>query len=313
MKRGILFAGLIALSLIVCNVSASYAKDDKVNLKLQLKQGQTFDLKVSYQILSTANMMGRKNVTTEQAALGLGMEVEGTDDTGFTTIKSTIKSVLYKLHDDSRQVDFDSVNGTSLTTNDAKMLNALIGQSFKIRLSPVGEINDFTGLSDVRERALSVVPGLSNADKRETGNAALRLTATVNLTDTLENAFRLYPKKPVTLNERWSTDPVETIDWPCLKQAIFKISDRRDGITNIKVYHDYKQNDNENHFNSVEANMKMIVSGKVEGKASLDSATGLIKNYRGSGQLAGKLTVIDANGALQLPVTVDITESVERS
>lgn len=313
MKRIAKFVSLLTISLIVCSISAASAKDNTVNLKLQLKPGQTFELKTNNDTVYTFKVMGRNKTEIDDIKLDYTCSVESIDDKGNATLNATYKSIAYKLNTEENQFDFDSSNGTSLSSPSAKALNGLLGKSFKIVLSPTGEISDLPGLTEIRSQAKKTLSDLYGTEKRDAEDIVTSVAGNLYVTEILENAFRLYPKKPIKADERWSIDPIATMDIPCLKQSFYKISSKGSGLTYLKTFRNYTFNQNESNFTSSEKSGKFVVSGSVSGMTSIDDTSRLIKSYKGSGQLSGKFSIINANYSTELPVTIDITESVERS
>ena len=126
-----------------------------------------------------------------------------------------------------------------------------------------------------------------------------------------EGLFDTCPPGPVAVGERWSTTRTNKL-LPVLETTYFKITDRRDGADNIKVYCDIKPNRANPTVGIAGMTGTLLLSGNVQGYCAVDEANGLITSGSTSGQLSGTCDVTVQGKRGQGQCSVSSTSTIER-
>lgn len=314
MKRTVLLGFLIAFLAGLASAPVPAAEEDqKIDHRLRFQVGQVFNLEITVESTVVVEKRGHDFRSYQSITFGHKMAVESVDDEGTAMVKATFTKAKFKIDDPDLELDYDSTRPSNPLENQdvtARIFSRMIGQSFKAKVTSAGVVESVRDLEQVRNHVM-----MNLADVPEELRAEGELLVLLNLNKEvvaadMEFMFGSYPKKPVAIGERWSSKPLPSGDVPCVEQLFCKITDVNDGLVNVKLYRDYKA-DPDNSLTRLDfADMKFVLNGKAEGTAERDESTGMVKRSRISGKLAGKVTLIAAGGSIEVPVTVEVAETV---
>lgn len=194
------------------SVSELIKTDDKgqrANLKLQPKVG---DL-LRYKMIAKTNS-SEKSVTTNNKEVLTGQEmvyfytqeVIDVSESGYVTYKMKYDSIMIttKLESgDSTQTEVynSNIKDDIHSKIDFVQYNALIGQYFKFRISPKGEIADVYELEKVHE---GIFKALGDTLKPEDKSKIKESMGSDALKSIIQNQFQKFPEQEIYKDSTWS-------------------------------------------------------------------------------------------------------------
>jgi len=271
---------LFALVSLAVLTTQALAGNEKIQLRLHLKEGQKFGLKTVENDHITITLASTVVPISMKSSYGLMFEVTKVDNDGSAALKVTYKTVGISFSGGGINLDYDSANPASKNSPWAGLVAGQVGRTLTMRVSPEGRVSD--------------VQGTSNQGK-----------------EMLEGLFTVYPSAPVALGERWSTTAAETTI-PCIMTHYLKITDRTDGSANVKEYVDIKPNAKAPEMALPGWKAKVSLSGTAQGNTTVDEATGLPVSGSGTGHITGTCDVTEGSKTGRGYLTIDSTMSVDR-
>jgi hypothetical protein len=238
--------------------------------------------------------------------------VSKVDADGTALVKVTYQAVSYSLDSPTDHAKYDSQHLDEHLDPLVEGMSALDDQSFTMRLSSDGRVSDVQGVEQIMQRADTLLAAVKEPIKSR-AQAAVRQNCGPKATqERMEDIFNIYSTAPVAIGERWSRTHVSTMGIPCYFTTYSKITSRKQGVANLKLYTDIRPNSNAPAMNYGDTGVKTLLSGTQEGNLSLDEATGLILRASTTMQLTGKLELTTAGKTQSYPVTVTGASSAER-
>jgi len=275
--------GFLAMLLIFALVGVARAEDEKVSIKLSLKQGQIFKLR-----LTTTNV-GRATVgktvvnNTESAVVGLVFSVESLDEDGTAHLKVTFDRPSYSLSG-TGQTGSDQVSAVV-----GSAFAALHGQSFSMELTPTGVVKSVTGLAGATSAALQTLSGKPQMVQMIASLALKQAFADAAWREAMSGVFSVIPPSPVAIGERWSRQfSVGGEGAAQSGESFMKILSRENGVAKIKVFTNIKSLQRQ-----PVPGMTINLTGTSDGVVSVEEATGLIADGSDKSNLKGNGTAPD--------------------
>jgi len=206
-------------------------KGQKANLKIAPKAGDKFRYKMTAKTVSkeTSPATKDKEVTTEQLmTYYYSQEVADVNNDGVITFKMKYDSIIIlskgSAGGQEQSILYNSNRKDSISSKpDFIQYNALIGQEFRLRISPLGEIYDIFELEKIHDNIFKVFGDtLSNQDKQtikeSMGSDALK--------SVIQNQFQKFPGREVYKDSTWNfTVETNLIFFPAKNILDYKLTD----------------------------------------------------------------------------------------
>jgi uncharacterized protein DUF6263 len=212
-KQPICISILIAcISIISCKSNSS----NEVELKFKLPKGSKYEYSASSGMSIKQEVNGHDMDINNETGFSYVFETKN-DSANWKTIESTIRKIsmdmqggmVGKMHFDT-DMELDSMPGPFAMMG--KMFGALKGAKFSFAVNDKGDIGQITGIAELRQKMLAGIPyaaesmqSMKNGIEDET------------LKQNLQQAFAVYPGKPVKPGESWSKIVSQTMQGMTLK------------------------------------------------------------------------------------------------
>lgn len=312
MKARTALTGLLAAALVLSLAAGVHAQASQIDLKLRLQPGQTYNLRMVADTSMVQTVEGRAISLRQAFGYGLALACEGVDPDGTATVKATFSTVLFRLDGVIGATEYDSTRSTGAVPPLAKGFAALVGRGFTVRVAPDGQVKDVQGAEQLLNHVIMNIADLVEPVKSYMEDQLRESFTAQSLKEQMESLFGMVPGRPVSVGERWSKSRVAVSGMPHVQQNYLRITDRADGISNVKVYTEVKANPNAPAKEAGPLKTKMVVSGKQEGVVSLDESTGLVIRGSLSGRFTGTIEVSGSAKAVTLPLTVTTSTTFEK-
>ena len=183
LKFKVTLSALVIAFMVFLFVSETFAVE-KINLRLNLKQGQKYDRVINVEEKISQKMMAQQMDITHIKKVGLEFEVKDVDAKGVTSVKVTYRTIQEKTSSTAGGMEYDSEKPCTPTENPlAPTYTAMMDEGFTMKVSPNGKIVELKGFdqmfSQMAEKMVvaedewisKLPPGKCSIDK---GNAAAR-------------------------------------------------------------------------------------------------------------------------------------------
>lgn len=301
---------LILLAFALLPVVSAGAQSDKLDLRLRLKQGETYRLKttVEQRINQTP---GADAPTTEQTfAVGYSMSVEEVDAAGNMKVATKYDTILFRQKGPAGAVEFDSANPPKQVPQSARPFAALAGLGFRMTLTPAGRVTAVDGLDAmfaemVRKLDLPEGPAKAAVQRvltEQFGEDAMK--------QNLQNLFALYPDTPVSVGESWERRFVISKGFPVVIEGTYTLKGRADGVARIEMKAMIAPNDAAGPVDLGTGKMSYELKGAQSGTAEVDEATGWTRSLVTEQAVAGSIRFQGGGGVREVTNPISIKEKV---
>lgn len=192
-------------------VSKDSTGNQRITLAIRPKKGDIFRYKVTGKQTSkeTAPQQTDKFLESEQAlTYYCSMEVADVDGSNVVTYKMkydslTITSTV-KAQDSSRTTVYNSNIKDSVYNNPNFIdFNALVGETFSLRVSPNGEVYDVLGTEKIADKIFKALGDTLKEDTKKSIREALE-SDVIRRVMQVENQFMKFPDHPVYKDSTWT-------------------------------------------------------------------------------------------------------------
>ncbi len=315
------FFALLVAAAVLTNGCASrrqlQVQPEKIQLQLRLKQGESYNLRMTTDQKITQTIMGREQQILQSIGIGYSFDVREVDSLGIARVDVVYHGVVFKQDAGGMgKFEYDSSDPPAEIPPMARGYAALVGQSFAMRISPDGHVFDVEGgdemIADMLER-IDLPEGrmktaLEDKLRDQFGNEGVE--------EMMDNMMAIYPDKPVGINDSWTSEVVETHGFPMILNNTWTLKERRDGIAVVEVSSEAEPNLDVDPIEMGPLKMRYELKGEQSGMLELNEATGWVTaaelNQKYSGDLVMDSGPMMENGeGMSIPISIEITIRLE--
>lgn len=201
---------------------------EKIELKLNLKKGDTRKLAYEVDMNTKVSAKGKEAQIGMQIGFGLGVEVEDVDDAGLHTMKITYDRIRFKASGGPTTIDYDSDKSSGADNPATQMFQAMVGASLTLKVTPDGKTTEVLGLDEFADKIAAKAPP---------GGAAQIRSQLDGMKKSFDQMMAPYPKEPVDICDTWTGEMNLASDpnLPMTVKAKYTLHDRKDGVAIIKI------------------------------------------------------------------------------
>jgi hypothetical protein len=299
----------VALLVTAC-CCAAWAQDDKLELRLRLKQGEVYRLKTTVEQKINQTVGANAQATEQTFAVGYRMAVESVDAAGNMKVATTYDSVQFRQKGPSGAVEYDSANPPKQVPAGARAFAALAGLGFKSTVTPTGKVTAVEGLDAMfaeMVRKLELPEGPQKAAVQKALNEQFGEEA---MKQNLQNVFALYPEKPVAVGESWRRRVVVAKGFPMVLEGAYTLKSRDGGVAHIDIKATLSPNEAAGPVELGTGKMSYDLKGEQSGTAEVDEATGWTRSLTTNQTVSGALRFQAAGGVPEANNPITLQEKV---
>jgi hypothetical protein len=285
----------IVWALAVSIVTSSDSATDKIQLRLRLQKGESYNLRMTVNQKISQNIQGQQQDMTQTIGTGYLFNVADVNENEMASVKVTYRSILFRQDGPMGTIEYDSSNPPAAVPPMAMGFAALVGQSFSMIISPEGHVKSIQGVDAMLTRMMKQfdLPDDSMRDsveknlREQFGDEALK--------ESMENLMAIYPDKPVGTGDSWTKKVIISKGFPFILDNTWTLKTRKDGVSIIEV--SSKISANPKAAPIVMGTMKLSydISGKQKGTMELQEATGWIRRAESTQEFSGRVKMEDAS------------------
>lgn len=155
MKKRILISAVSIFVLV--SMADVWANEDgsseKLNLKLRLKSGQKYGMRITKKNKISQEIMGQQQNINHTKVVEIGLEVKKIDANGVASITVTYLTLKEKTITAFGEFGYDSTDPCTAINNPlAPTYAAMMGENFTMRVTPKGKIVEIKGIDEMFSR-----------------------------------------------------------------------------------------------------------------------------------------------------------------
>ena len=303
------------------NEAAEDKTAEKIDLRLNLKKGQKFGMKLTVGQKISQTVDGQEQKINQNVIFGTISEVLAVDS-GIIALKATYSHIQTKMDGPMGLIEYDStkppVDPNTLDPQGKMMTamwSAMAGQSFIMDLTPTGEIIGVKDFDKMWERMMEEMAG----DDPQMGQAMKDMMKKLVSEDALKQSggdmMMRFLDEPVAIGDMWYDMVSLDLGFPIDIDAAYILKNRKDGIAFIDVVSKMDMGDKDSKLIEIEGmKMNMQLSGTLTGTSEIDETTGWIlrskieQNFFGVVKIAPNEHMPDG---MSIPMTIQSTSTIE--
>lgn len=273
--------------------------EDKVQLKLNLKAGEKYDMKMSQVQNVTRSMLGQEVKATQDMEMVMGYEVLGVEPNGVSEVKMTYKSMKVKVKSPQGDFEYDSAKPAADTNESmAKMMgamySAMFGGSMTIKMRPNGEVYDVNGLEAIMKK-IGEGDGPEGAMMKKMFE---QMFDEDKMKDSMGEMFVIFPDEAVGVGQAWYDELGLDIGFPIDVSTTYMLMKREGGRAYIDASAKMDLGDEAKKIDMGPMKMSFQVAGTISQSIVVDEASGWVLSSDGTMNLSG---VIKLDASEQMP------------
>lgn len=262
----------------------------RITLRLKLIKGAPYALKSNVEQEITQGIGGGQKYS-QTIGFGLSFNVQDVAADGTMAVRVAFDSVSMRMHGPGVDVAYDSVTGPAEPPPAAKGFAALVGQGFDMKLTPLGEVKEITGVDDMLAAVVRKMEGADEKQRAELDKALRTQFGDESLKQMMGQQFNMLPENPVGVGETWSRKLTLKVGIPMAIESTYTLKSRADGVAKVAVAIKITPNPDAAAMEVGPAKIKQSLAGVQSGTMDIDEATGWTKGAEMSQDLKGEIAV----------------------
>ena len=262
---------------------------EKVQYRLKLQKGQKYYIRMITEVNTSYTIMGREQPVEEEVGFGYDFDVNEIDNNGNASVQCTFDWIKLRQKGSGWEVVYDSTQLFSPAAPVAKQLSLLLGGSFQIKTTSLGNIVWVKGL---KKMFANIEKNLTRRQRQGPMLKSLKAQFSEKVIKRIfEDHLAIYPKSAVGVGDSWRKTVVAPSGYPVIAENLWTLKERKNGIAIIENNATIKPDPNVKP--TVRGNTKTSYKfeGKQNGLIEVIESTGLIRESKLNLELTGEMRV----------------------
>ncbi len=287
------------------------AAQDKVDLKLRLKAGESHEMKMTQiqDIVQTVN--GQEMNMKQTQEMVMGMDCLSVDTNGVMDVRMTYKSMKMAMDGPMGHMEFDSANPKPADPNKPQekvmtaMVSAMAGCKFQMKIKPTGETYDIHGIQEMLAKVKGEMP--TGPESAGMDNFFDKMFDEKEIKELTGNMMEMFPAGPVAVGDTWYDTKSMNFIMPIDIDTTYMLKSRKDGIAYIDAVSKFDMGDSSKPLEIDPNNkMSMQLAGTINAANEVDEKTGLTRKGNITINLSGIIRM-EANQQSPEGMTIPMT------
>lgn len=274
---------------------------EKVNLKIRLQKGYTYDLQMTTDQDIEQEVQGRKMDAKNITGMGFILEVIDVPQPGQFYVKLTYRSMAMKMDAMGTSVDYDSSRPDEYVPPEAQGVAALVGESIYATITEDGRTIDIQGFDELLDKVFNKIDipygeqgeMLKNQMKAQFGEEALK--------GVFDQITPYYPSYPVGPGDSWN----QSIDLsgmiPIMMDINYTFRERKAGMIIIDMTAQVRSSNEPLDMGPI--SMRFNLTGSSTGWMEVYETTGMMSKGETDMTFSGSMNVAYSGQTLDIPLS----------
>ncbi|WP_457652587.1 DUF6263 family protein [Rhodocaloribacter sp.] len=297
-----------SLLLLTLLVASAAFHNDKVTLRLHLKEGDSYRL---YNLIDqdiNQVVMGQEQAVKQQIGMGYRYDVLGVDE-GVYQVKMTYYRVYFKQSGPMGDILYDSENPPETVPMQAKGFAGLLGQSLTLTFDEMGHVQDVAGADEMLANVMKQFEEVDPAMKAQMEQGMRRQFGAEAIKSQMGTMFAIYPEDPVGVGDTWTRDVTLNSGLPLKIATTYRVDALEDGQAKLAVESNITAASDE-PMNMGGMEIELDLSGTQNGTVLMEVATGMVVDSEIAQRVSGDMIVND--GAMTWPLDMKTKNTLKR-
>lgn len=283
--------------------TSSLIKD--IDLKLNLKKGESFYMLIETAQDITQTMMGQEIKQNQTMIMGYDYDVVDVLSNGNYKIEITYKRVAFKNESDYGSTSYDSDDAESESNPAAKSFKPLLNSTYYFVCDHKGNVLEVGGLEKMIQGMVESMDFTTDEEKKAYEETLKQQYGEENMKSQLSNGMSFYPKKGVSVGDSWSKTIEMNTGMSMILTNIWTLNSINGNISNISVKSDITTNTDETtDLNGMK--IKYDLKGLQTGEMEVNNATGMVNKSTLDQNIKGNMSMISEGSDDLMPTNIDV-------
>lgn len=285
---------------------------EKIQYQMRFKAGEKYYLRMVTEQKISQTISGQVQNIEQTIGLGCDFDVENVEPNGNAWVSYTYRWAKYVKKGAGGSVEYDSSKKDLSATPMAQGFAAILEETFSLKITPQGRVEEVRGLQTVRSNVGKKLP---EGPMREVMMMGLKqFINEEGIKEMTESSMAIYPEKPVGIGDSWKKTAVLTQGAAMTIENECILKDRKNGISFIEIKSDIKSNPKAEPVAMGSTKVSYELSGKQQGLIEIEESTGRLIRSKTNQEVSGQIKVKVAGQQSQetsVPVKIDSVVTYE--
>lgn len=282
--------------------NAEASAQEGVELKLNLQQGQTYNMKMIFE--QTIELPERDTTMQQRLATEMRFDVVEVESDGTQTLNVTYTHVSLKQQSPMGPVDFDSSRPPKNLPLTAQPFAALVDQQFTVTLSPRGQVRSLDGLDVIVEKMLAGLNMGEGPAKQAMIRSIREQFGPDAMKQNLQNLMDVYPDKPVMVGDTWSHKAAMKHGLPIISETTYKVTAITDDTVTLSSSSKISPNPEAEPLDMGTLKLRYTLGGTQRGTMQIDRTTGWTRQSDMTQSFTGTMTLMIGQQSMEHPMVI---------
>lgn len=306
---------VLVFVLTACIWTTDISAAEKIDLKLRLKPGQKYGIRVITDQKISQTMQEQEQKIDYLTDMGMGFEVLAVDADGTASVKITYQTIRAKMSGPMGLIEYDSTEPDAAAGGDdpatqmiGQMFAGMVGQSFVMKVNPRGKVVEVKGFKEMMQQMAEKIGGDDAAKNEEIKEFLKNFLSEDKVKMMGSNMSLAFPSQPVGIGDSWTDKETMSVGFPIEIDNTYTLKERKNGvaIVDISSMMDLGEKDASIDMGPMKMNMEM--TGSVHGTSEINEASGWMIRSKMKMQLAGQMSIAPNE---QMPEGITVPMSIE--
>ena len=312
-KKCILAVLVFVLTACIWTTDSSAA--EKIDLKLRLKPGQKYAMRVITDQKISQTMHEHEQNINSLTDMGMGFEVLTVDADGTASVKITYQTIRAKMSGPMGLIEYESTEtdaavGAETTTAQMirQMVAGMVGQSFVMKANTLGKVVEVKGFKEMMQQMAEKIGGDDPAENEEIKEFMKNFLSEDKVKMMGSNMTIAFPSRPVGIGDSWTDKETMSVGFPIEIDNTYTLKERKNGVAIVDTSSKMDLGKKGAPIDMGPMKMNMEMKGSYQGTSEINEASGWMIRSKMNMQLAGQVKIAPNE---QMPEGMTVPMSIE--
>ncbi len=279
--------------------------DEKIQYRIRFKEGEKYYLRFVTEQKISQTITGREQNIEQTIGIGCDFDVKNVEPNGNAWVSYTYRWAKLIQKGAGSKVVYDSSEKGSTAPPMAQGFAVLLEESFSLKITPQGKVEEVKGLQTVRNNVEKKLP---EGPMKEAMMVGLKqFINEEGIKEQTESSMAIFPEKPVGIGDSWRKTVALTQGAAMTLENEWILKDRKNGVSFIEVKSNIKSNPNAEPMEMGSTKVRYELSGKQQGMIEIEESTGRLIRSKTNQEISGQIKVkVAGQQSQEMPIPVKI-------
>lgn len=284
---------------------------DKIDLKLNLKKGDSFYMLVETNQDIAQTMMGQEMKQKQIMIMGYDYDVLDVLSNGNYKIQITYKRVAFKNESDYGSTSYDSSEPETESNPAAKSFKSLLNSNYYFICDNKGNVLEVAGLDEMIQEMIESMEFNTEEEKIAYRESLEEQYSSEDMKSQLSNSMSFYPNKSVSSGDSWNKIIGNNTGMPMVLTNTWTLNSINGNVSNISVISDLTTNPDE----TIDLNgmtVKYDLKGSQTGEMEVNNVSGMVNTSTVNQDIKGTMTMSSESlpEDMTMPISMKTTMTI---